>query len=77
MSKREGFKIFWHFAHTGDICTVMRNADSQFELVYSFEKYVALCLVPKSPREKRTEENMRFPVPFFKIAMFYNWRQFQ
>jgi hypothetical protein len=55
--KAKGFKIFWHFAHTGDICTVMRNADSQFELVYSFEEYVALCLA--YPKEPPGEKNRR------------------
>jgi hypothetical protein len=35
----------------------MRNADSQFELVYSFEEYVALCLA--YPKEPPGEKNRR------------------
>ena len=70
MSKRRGQDIL--HIHDGDqyrryLHSDDKNAD-EFELVYSF--HVALCLIPKSPREKITEENMRFPEHFSKLSCF-------
>jgi len=68
--KAEGLK---YFAHT---CTAMTKTLMNFVMVYSFRKYEPLPSLQRPKKGQKTEENMRFADPFFKIAIFYNTKQF-
>jgi hypothetical protein len=48
----------------------MRNADSQFELVYSFEEYVALCLSQRAPGRKEQKKTCDFRCHFSRLPCF-------